>query len=113
MVGDELLDGRSRDTNSDWIIDRGTSERWRVQSVEVLPDDTEVISEAIGRHFCSAVAWGRPPTTSRGTVSLALSASNSFLTTRSLRTSSPCFDRGDAGCPRATGGRRIGRPHRG
>jgi nicotinamide-nucleotide amidase len=67
MVGDELLDGRSRDTNSEWIIDRGTSERWRVQVVEVLPDDTEVISEAIGRHAGRASAillsGGLGPTT--------------------------------------------------
>ena len=35
MVGDELLDGRSRDTNSDLMIERAGSLGWRVDAIEV------------------------------------------------------------------------------
>lgn len=56
MVGDELLDGRSQDTNSTWIIGRARSEGWRVDAVEVIPDDVEAIAEAIRRHAANAAA---------------------------------------------------------
>jgi len=56
MVGDELLDGRSRDTNSDWILDRAATAGWRIDAIEVLHDDIEHIATAIVRHAGRAAA---------------------------------------------------------
>jgi nicotinamide-nucleotide amidase len=56
MVGDELLDGRSQDTNSTWIIQRASAEGWRVDAVEVVPDEVEVIARALERHARTAAA---------------------------------------------------------
>lgn len=50
MVGDELLDGRTRDTNSAWLIDRARAEGWRVDAVEVLGDDVQRLAAALLRH---------------------------------------------------------------
>ncbi len=56
MIGDELLDGRSRDTNSDWIIARTREQGWRVDRIDVVGDDVGLIAEAIGRHARDAAA---------------------------------------------------------
>lgn len=50
MVGDELLDGRSRDTNSDWIIERAGALGWRVDAIEVLRDTVGEVASALRRH---------------------------------------------------------------
>jgi len=56
MIGDELLDGRSRDTNSDWIIARTREDGWRVDRIDVVGDDVGLIAEAIRRHAQDAAA---------------------------------------------------------
>jgi nicotinamide-nucleotide amidase len=56
MIGDELLDGRSRDTNSDWIIARSRQEGWRVDRVDVVGDRVELIADAIRQHSQTAAA---------------------------------------------------------
>jgi nicotinamide-nucleotide amidase len=56
MIGDELLDGRSRDTNSDWIIARTREEGWRVDRIDVVGDDVGLIASAIRRHARTAAA---------------------------------------------------------
>lgn len=56
MIGDELLDGRSRDTNSEWIIERTRSEGWRIAAIEVIEDRAEPISQALLRHVGQASA---------------------------------------------------------
>jgi len=81
MVGDELLDGRSRDTNSQWIIERAGHLGWRVDAIEVIRDRTEEIAAAIARHAGSAsaivVSGGLGPTSddlTRDGLALALGA---------------------------------------
>jgi len=49
MVGDELLDGRTRETNSDWLVDRLTARNWTVTGVEVVTDDVHAIAGALHR----------------------------------------------------------------
>lgn len=56
MIGDELLDGRSRDTNSEWIIAQTREAGWRIDCIEVVADDVELIAEAIRRHAGTAAA---------------------------------------------------------
>jgi nicotinamide-nucleotide amidase len=67
MVGDELLDGRSRDTNSDFIIERAGRLGWRVDAVEVIGDGIETIASAMRRQAADAaaivVSGGLGPTT--------------------------------------------------
>jgi nicotinamide-nucleotide amidase len=48
-VGDELLDGRVRDTNSSWLIERAMRRGWRVERVEVVPDDVDTIASSLFR----------------------------------------------------------------
>jgi nicotinamide-nucleotide amidase len=65
-VGDELLEGRVRDTNSGWLIDRLGSGGWRVVHVEVVSDELEDMAEAIDRSLDRApvvvVGGGLGPT---------------------------------------------------
>jgi nicotinamide-nucleotide amidase len=56
MIGDELLDGRSRDTNSEWIIERAGHLGWRVDAIEVIRDGIEGIASAMVRHAATASA---------------------------------------------------------
>lgn len=49
VVGDELLDGRTREANSAWLIDELVSLSLDVEGVEVLPDELDVIRDGIGR----------------------------------------------------------------
>jgi len=56
MVGDELLDGRTRDTNSEWIIDRTREAGWHIAQIEVIADDVDLIASAISRHSERATA---------------------------------------------------------
>ena len=49
MVGDELLDGRTPDTNSHWLVERLTARRWRVHGIEVVTDDVDAIAGALHR----------------------------------------------------------------
>lgn len=49
MVGDELLDGRTRETNSHWLIDELTARNWTVTGVEVVTDDVHAIAGALHR----------------------------------------------------------------
>lgn len=55
-VGDELLEGLVRDTNSDWLLDRLTEAGWEVARVEVVGDTVTVIEEALRRGLASASA---------------------------------------------------------
>jgi len=48
-VGDELLDGRTREGNAAWLIDELVSLSLDVEGVEVLPDELGVIRDGIGR----------------------------------------------------------------
>ncbi len=65
-VGDELLEGRVRDTNSSWLIDRLSAGGWRVQRVEVVSDDLPEIRVAMDRALQTApfvvVGGGLGPT---------------------------------------------------
>lgn len=49
MVGDELLDGRTPETNSHWLVARATARRWRVDRIEVVGDDADVIASTLHR----------------------------------------------------------------
>lgn len=49
MVGDELLDGRTPETNSHWIVARATARRWRVDRIEVVSDDVDAIAASLHR----------------------------------------------------------------
>jgi nicotinamide-nucleotide amidase len=66
MVGDELLDGRVRDTNSAWLIERITVLRGCVDSLRVVPDDVAGIAAAIlhgsAESAAVVVAGGLGPT---------------------------------------------------
>ena len=48
-VGDELLDGRTTETNSHWLIRRATARRWKVERVEVVGDEVDAIAAALHR----------------------------------------------------------------
>jgi competence/damage-inducible protein CinA-like protein len=65
-VGDELLEGRVRDTNSQWLIDQLTNGGWRVQRVEVVADELSALRDAMDRALDSApfvlVGGGLGPT---------------------------------------------------
>lgn len=67
LVGDELLDGRVRESNSAWLIERLAQLRARVVSVQVVPDGIAAIADAIERAAATAVAvvvtGGLGPTT--------------------------------------------------
>jgi len=49
MVGDELLDGRTPDTNSHWLIEQLSARNWTVTGVETLGDDAHAIAGALHR----------------------------------------------------------------
>lgn len=49
MVGDELLDGRTPETNSHWLVARVTARRWRVDRIEVVGDDVDAIAASLHR----------------------------------------------------------------
>ena len=50
-IGDELLIGQVTDTNSGWIARHMTPRGWDVNTVQVVPDDSEQIKLAIDRAF--------------------------------------------------------------
>lgn len=66
MVGDELLDGRTLDTNSHWLLERAARRAWRVDRVEVVGDTHETIVAALTRTAansrCVIVTGGLGPT---------------------------------------------------
>ena len=49
MVGDELLDARTLETNSQWLIARAAARRWRVDRIEVVGDDADAIASSLHR----------------------------------------------------------------
>jgi nicotinamide-nucleotide amidase len=67
LVGDELLDGRVRESNSVWLIERLARLRARVDSVQIVGDRLDAIAAAIGRAAATSVAvvvtGGLGPTT--------------------------------------------------
>lgn len=67
LVGDELLDGRVRESNSAWLIDRLARLRARVDSVQIVGDRLAAIAAAIERAAAESVAvvvtGGLGPTT--------------------------------------------------
>lgn len=65
-VGDELLEGLVRDTNSHWLVDALTVGGWSVARVEVVGDEVAAITEALRRGLATApmvvVGGGLGPT---------------------------------------------------
>lgn len=65
-VGDELLEGLVRDTNSHWLVDALTEGGWSVARVEVVGDEVAAIVEALRRGLATAsmvvVGGGLGPT---------------------------------------------------
>jgi len=56
MVGDELLDGRTPESNSRYIIERLRRKRARVGSIRIVPDRLEAIARAIEAAWRESVA---------------------------------------------------------
>lgn len=50
-IGDELLIGQVTDTNSGWIARHMTPRGWDVDTIQVVPDDSDQITRAIDRAF--------------------------------------------------------------
>lgn len=65
-VGDELLEGLVRDTNSGWLVDRLTERGWEIARVEVVGDAVLAIEDALRRGLATApvviVGGGLGPT---------------------------------------------------
>jgi hypothetical protein len=93
-IGDELLLGRTVDTNATWLADRLAVLGLPVARMETLADDAGTIAEAIDAATAEAAlvvttgGWARPRTTERSPASERRSAKGRERS-RTLEVSSP------------------------